>query len=98
MTTRKPVKGASENAPDKAEPDKPEPSSTDGVHPLAPRGKTQLDPALAKIRDEEAKALAEIEVTPREDPSIDPALVKARDEEIKRQSAPAKAAPSKPSK
>lgn len=43
-----------------------------------------LDPELAKVRDEEAKALSEIKVEPRPEPTIDPELVKARDEEIKR--------------
>lgn len=46
-----------------------------------------LDPDLEKVRDEEAKALAEVKVfraSDREDASIDPELVKARDAEAKR--------------
>lgn len=46
-----------------------------------------LDPDLAKIRDEEVKALADLPgLAPRglvEDPAIDPELVKLRDAEIK---------------
>jgi hypothetical protein len=43
-----------------------------------------LDPELARIRDEEMKALESITVEPRPEPTIDPELVKLRDEEIKR--------------
>lgn len=42
-----------------------------------------LDPALAEIRDAEAKR-NDVEIAPREDASIDEALVKAREAEIKR--------------
>jgi hypothetical protein len=46
-----------------------------------------LDPDLAKLRDAEAKVLADLpDAAPRglvEDPAIDPELVKLRDAEIK---------------
>lgn len=48
------------------------------------RDEPSLDPELAKIRDEEAKALSDIKIeTTRPDASIDDELVKARDAEIK---------------
>jgi hypothetical protein len=51
-----------------------------------------LDPELAKVRDEEIKALSEVKVTPREEPTIDPDLVKARDEAIRKDAERAKEA------
>lgn len=43
-----------------------------------------LDPDLAKVRDEEIKALNEVKVEARPEPTIDPELVKARKAELER--------------
>lgn len=78
-----------------------------GKAPEVAREKPSLDPELAKIRDREAKELAEVSIdTARKEPSIDPELVKARDAEIKRlakraeadRPAPVKVAASEPAK
>ena len=56
-----------------------------GKAPEVTRDEPSLDPELAKIREREVKALADVKVdTARKEPSIDPELVKARDAEIKR--------------
>ena len=56
-----------------------------GKAPEVTRDEPSLDPELAKIREREVKALAEVKVdTARKEPTIDPELVKARDAEIKR--------------
>ena len=55
-----------------------------GAKVVPTRGEPSLDPELAKIRDEERKALDEIKIdTSRPEPSIDDELVKAREAEIK---------------
>lgn len=51
-----------------------------------------LDPDLEQVRDEEAKALAEVKVEARPEPTIDPELVKARDAELKEDAKRAKEA------
>lgn len=49
-----------------------------------------LDPDLAKIRDEEAKTLAEVRVEARPEPTIGHELVKVREAELKRDAERAK--------
>jgi hypothetical protein len=56
-----------------------------GVAPDLTPGTPSLDPELEKVRDREAKALADVKVdTAFAEPTLDPALAKARDAEIKR--------------
>ena len=56
----------------------------DGARVVAKRDEPSLDPELAKVRDEERKALDAVKIeTSRPDPSIDEELVRAREAEIK---------------
>lgn len=45
-------------------------------------GGTYLDPELAKLRDQEAARLGQVEVSERAEPTIDPELEKQRDAEL----------------
>lgn len=57
-----------------------------GVAPDPYQGEPSIDPELEKIREREAKALADVKIdTAPQEPTIDPELVKIRDEQIKRE-------------